>query len=186
VILVLASASPRRRELLADAGVAHRVRPAEIDETFPPGLTPEEVVLLLAERKARRIGTLESDGLVLGADTIVVLEDRILGKPSSLADARATLLQLSGRTHQVMTGVFLLEPATGKHRGMVVVSRVTFREIHAAEIEAYLDSGEPLDKAGSYGIQGGGGAFVKHLDGSFENVVGLPVREVRELLEEWS
>ena len=182
---MLASASPRRRKLLVGADIAHRVRPADVDETCAPDLTAEATVLILAERKARQVACAEADGLVLGADTVVELDGQILGKPASAEDARAMLARLSGRTHRVVTGVSLIEPGSGNHRELVVVSLVTFRPLDAAEIEAYVASGEPLDKAGSYGIQGGGGAFVAHLDGSFSNVVGLPIEELRRLIEEW-
>jgi len=185
-MIVLASASPRRRELLAEAGIDHVVRSADIDEAFDGALSPEDAVLLLAERKVRCVADHSARELVLGADTVVVLDGLILGKPATPADARQMLGRLSGRTHRVLTGVFLLNTRTGAHRGLVVISRVTFRALEPVEIAAYVDTGDPLDKAGAYGIQSGGAAFVAHLDGSYENVVGLPVEEVRGLLEEWT
>lgn len=126
----------------------------------------------------------EQSGLVLGADTIVVLDGEILGKPASEEHARLLLARLSGREHEVVTGVCLLDAATGRARTRAVSSRVRFREIGSEEIGAYVATGEPLDKAGAYGIQGGAAAFVEELVGSRDNVIGLPVDEVREMLAE--
>ncbi len=184
-MIVLASASPRRRSLLAAAGIDHVVRFAEVDESIDGALPAEEAVLGLAERKVRAVADPGVSELVLGADTIVLLDGRTLGKPDTPSHARSMLGRLSGRIHRVLTGVFLLDSRTGEHRGLVVTTHVTVRNLDPLEINAYVDSGEPLDKAGAYGIQGGGGAFVASLEGSYENVVGLPVEEVRKLLEEW-
>lgn len=185
-MIVLASASPRRRRLLTEAGIDHIVRAAQVDESFDSALSPEAVVLLLAERKVRDVAGREPGRIVLGADTVVVLHGSILGKPADAAEARRILGRLSGRTHRVLTGVFLLNSGTGEHRELVATSCVTFRDLVPGEIDAYVESGEPIDKAGAYGIQGAGSAFVVQLEGSYENVVGLPVEEVRRLLEGWS
>jgi septum formation protein len=181
-VLVLASASPRRKALLAEAGIEHRVLPVDVDETPPPGVVPVEVALALAERKALAAATETDDRPLLAADTIVVLDGLILGKPADAADAAAMLRALSGRSHEVITGVCVLPSTREGILLRAVVTAVRFRELDDAEIDAYVASGEPLDKAGSYGIQGGAGKFVAELDGSLSNVIGLPVEEVREML----
>jgi septum formation protein len=182
--LVLASASPRRKALLSDAGIEHRVLSVRVDESPPPGMPPAVVVAVLAERKARAAADRLTGGRVLAADTVVVLGGEMLGKPRSSEEARETLLRLSGREHVVLTGVCLIDAGSGGASTRVVESRVRFRDLSLEEIEEYVDSGEPLDKAGSYGIQGAASAFVAELSGSFENVVGLPVAEVRSMLSE--
>lgn len=183
--LVLASASPRRRELLARLGVDFEVRPVDADETPLPGEAPEPLVRRLALAKARAAA--RPGELALGADTVVAIENQLLGKPADEADARRMLRALSGRTHDVWTGVALFAP--GKEGGTrelahVERTRVTFRELSEAEIVDYVASGEPLDKAGAYAIQGGAAPFVERVDGDYDNVVGLPLATVRQLLAE--
>lgn len=180
--LVLASSSPRRRELLATLGVEFEVRPADADETPRAGETPEPLVLRLALAKARAAA--RPGELVLGADTIVALDDEPLGKPADAAEARAMLARLSGRHHQVWTGVALVErtESGARERALAVVTDVVFRALDPAEIASYVASGEPLDRAGAYAIQGGAAAFVASVDGSWSNVVGLPLGAVRDLL----
>jgi septum formation protein len=180
--LVLASSSPRRRELLATLGVEFEVRPADADETPREGEAPEPLVLRLALAKARAAA--RPGEIVLGADTIVALDGEPLGKPADDAAARAMLARLSGRHHQVWTGVALVERTArgARERALAVVTDVVFRALEPAEIASYVASGEPLDRAGAYAIQGGAAAFVAGVDGSWSNVVGLPVGAVRELL----
>ncbi|MBO2634496.1 septum formation inhibitor Maf [Shewanella algae] len=192
--LILASASPRRRELLAQLALGNpnfgfEILPADIDESHQAGETPQQFVSRLAEEKAAAglalwRGNPEhqegSDTLVLGSDTIVVLGDRILGKPVDKADACAMLKSLSGRSHQVMTAVALTD---GKRtEAALVVTQVYFCDLSDADIQAYVASGEPMDKAGAYGIQGLGGSFVAKIEGSYSAVVGLPMAETRSLL----
>ncbi len=181
--LFLASASPRRRELLAQIGVPFSLLDVSVDETPSPAESPEAYVERIARAKAQaglaRLN--DRDGCVLGADTSVVLDQRILGKPESRADGLAMLAALSGRTHRVMTAVALASRAACEVR--VVVSEVTFRTIAEAEAERYWASGEPLDKAGGYAIQGWGAAFVSQLQGSYSAVVGLPLCETAQLLD---
>jgi septum formation protein len=186
VDLVLASASPRRRALLEAAGILHRILPVTVDETVPAGVDPADHVRRLAERKARAAarGAGAERAVVLGADTEVVLDGEILGKPADAAEARRVLSRLSDREHRVLTGVFLLDVRAGTGRGRVVGTTVTFRRLETAEIEAYVASGEPFDKAGGYGIQGAAAAFVASRDGPLDNVIGLPVAAVRELIGE--
>jgi septum formation protein len=182
--IVLASASPRRADLLRQLGLCFTTRPVDIDETPLPGEEASAYVHRLAREKAvagfARAG--DPDALVLGSDTTVVLDERVLGKPADREHAKAMLGALSGRTHQVMTGVAL----TGQAGTEILVSttEVTFRTLGEREIDAYCASGEPMDKAGGYGIQGRGGAFVSSIIGSYSAVVGLPLDVVASLLEQ--
>jgi septum formation protein len=172
--LVLASASPRRQELLRTARIPFTVRPAEIDESPLPDERPEAYVSRLAEAKAR--AGWRPGELTLGADTVVTLDGLLLGKPTDDADARRMLRTLSGRTHQVLTGLCLYDGT--QTRAAVETTDVEFVEMTDAEIDSYVASGEPLDKAGAYGIQGEASKFIKRVDGCYFNVVGLPVARV--------
>ena len=175
--LVLGSGSPRRRELLALAGLTFEVRVTDVPEEPLDGEEPSEHARRLARDKARAASLVAPHALALGADTIVVLDGEILGKPRDRADAAAMLARLSGRTHEVLTG-FALAAGGNVRTSAVVRTEVDFRVLGAHEIEAYVASGEPLDKAGAYGIQGGAAAFVPAIRGSYTNVVGLPLVEV--------
>ena len=188
--MILASQSPRRRELLADAGFELTVVPADIDETRLPEEKPVDLVLRLSEQKAEAVraaqGDFSSDELLVAADTIVWMGDKALGKPTDAPDATAMLRELSGRTHHVSTGVCALrlspEGRAIARTSFVETTDVTFWELTEAEIAAYVDTGEPQDKAGAYGIQGAGRLLVKSIEGDYSNVVGLPIaRLVREL-----
>ena len=184
--LYLASASPRRRELLTQIGVAFSVKSADIDESVQTGESPEVYVKRLAQAKAQAVlATLtDTDAVVLGADTCVVQEGRILGKPTDFAEAKQMLGALSGCTHQVLTAVALVSAA---HQEVVCVSTsVRFGTLTDAQIAAYWASGEPCDKAGSYGIQGLGAVFVEHIQGSYSAVVGLPLYETCQLLKRFN
>ncbi|MDP9785679.1 Maf family protein [Pseudomonas fluorescens] len=181
--LYLASGSPRRRELLTQIGVPFTAVSADIDETPLAHETPSAYVERLARGKAeagRRALHADVDGCVLGADTAVVLDGRILGKPLDQAEAMTMLLSLSGREHEVLTSIAVLDGQRCESR--VVSSRVRFRSITEQEAAAYWASGEPRDKAGGYGIQGLGAVFVAGLEGSYSAVVGLPLCETAELL----
>lgn len=185
--LYLASGSPRRRELLTQIAVPFLTQIAPIDENALPGESPIAYVERLARGKAQAgLAALAdtADAVVLGADTAVVLDGRILGKPADRDDALATLNALSGRTHQVLTAVALASRERLESR--VVTSQVTFRALNQAEIEAYWASGEPQDKAGCYGIQGLAAVFVSQLQGSYSAVVGLPLCETAALLAEFA
>lgn len=177
--LILASTSPRRREILAALALKFTVSGVEVDERCLESETAEDMVSRLASEKAASVDVTPLDR-VIGADTAVVLGDRILGKPRNRDEAVAMLSSLSGRRHRVLTGVALRGP-----QGVQTAlsnTHVYFREISEAEVQAYWQSGEPRDKAGAYGIQGLGGAFVERLDGSYSGVVGLPVFETAQLL----
>jgi septum formation protein len=184
--LVLASASPRRRELLSRLGLEFEVRPVESDETPRPGERPEALVLRLALAKARAAA--RPGELALGADTVVAADGALLGKPADDEEARCMLSALSDRSHEVWTGVALVEvPAaagTGKlrERARACRTEVVFRVLSESEIDAYVASGEPRDKAGAYAIQGGAASFVARVEGDYTNVVGLPLPLVEELL----
>ncbi|QFT20813.1 Maf-like protein YhdE [Pseudomonas sp. THAF187a] len=181
--LFLASASPRRRELLAQIAVPCVTQIASIDESplpaEPAAVYVERLALEKARAGLRALGE-RADAVVLGADTAVVLDGRILGKPADFAESREMLLSLSGRSHQVMTAVALV--GAGRESSRVVTSEVSFRTLGEAEIEAYWASGEPCDKAGSYGIQGLAAVFVNRVQGSYSAVVGLPLCETAEML----
>lgn len=181
-LLYLASASPRRSALLRQIGVAHAVLVAAVDEAERPGETPEEYVERLALEKARATSRLAHDPTtaVLAADTTVVLDGALLGKPCDRTDALAMLARLSGRTHRVLTAVALI--ARGAEQVRTSASEVRFRDIDADERAAYWETGEPRDKAGAYAIQGYGAVFVAELRGSYSGVMGLPLHETAQLL----
>jgi septum formation protein len=176
--LVLASQSPRRRELLAQLGVALEVRPAHADEAVLPGEAPRDYVLRVARDKARAV----QGDVVLAADTAVVLGGEVLGKPADAGDARRMLRALSGTTHDVLTAVVVRRAAIRLELDALVATRVRFAALSPGEVDWYVATGEPLDKAGAYAIQGAGGAFVLAVEGSVSNVVGLPLAETAALL----
>lgn len=181
--IVLASASPRRRELLAQVGVACVVQPADIDEAPMPGERAGDYVLRVARAKATAVADARGDAAtVLGADTTVVVDNEPLGKPRGPAEARAMLRRLSGRVHEVISAVVVVRGTQISSR--VVTTRVTIRPLDDQEIAVYCATGEPYDKAGGYAIQGRAAAFVAHLEGSYTGVVGLPLFETVELLAE--
>ncbi|MDQ4079411.1 MAG: Maf family protein [Gemmatimonadota bacterium] len=179
--IVLASSSPRRRELLTMIGVAHEVIPANLDESYLPGETPLVHAERLARSKAEAVLRRVPEAIVIGADTIVVIDDEILGKPRDEAHAAAMLRQLSGRTHDVLTAVAV---ARGRRvESSVEVVPVTFRVLRDDEIEAYIATREPMDKAGAYGIQGYGSTIVRRIDGDFFAVMGLSLVRLVTLLD---
>lgn len=181
--LILASASPRRRELLAAAGFAFEVAPADLDETRKAGESPHDYVRRLAIEKATAAAERHPRRLALGADTAVVIGDDVLGKPVDAADATRMLRQLSGRAHDVLTGVAL---ACGSNVAAAVGRTVVWMdELSDADIAAYIATGEPMDKAGAYGIQGWAARFIPRIDGSYGTVVGLPMTVVMALLRAW-
>ena len=185
--LILASASPRRQELLRNAGIAFTVRPANVPEDIFPGETSEIYVRRLALEKARAVFYQYPGDQVLGADTVVVVGDSILGKPVNAADAVCMLRLLSGREHRVITGVCLLTPNSepthsAREDIRVETTRVTMRPLKQEEIEAYVAHGEPMDKAGAYAIQGLASRWIPRIEGCYFNVVGLPIPLVDAML----
>ncbi|MDQ3082435.1 MAG: Maf family protein [Gemmatimonadota bacterium] len=179
---ILASSSPRRRQLLTLVGIAHTVIPADIDELPLPGELPKGHAERLAREKAQTVADAFPNELVIGADTIVVLDDRILGKPRDENHAREMLGELSGRTHTVVTGMACA--LNGEVVSAVETVEVTFRYLTAAEIDAYVSTGEPMDKAGSYGIQGFGATIVKRIDGDYFAVMGLSLVRLVSLMRD--
>jgi septum formation protein len=181
--ILLASASPRRSELLRQVGIDHEICPVDVDESVRPGEAPSAYVLRLAEAKAaalwQRLAAAERR-LVLAADTTVALEGEIFGKPADLAEARAMLGRLSGRTHEVHTAVAVLH--AGGAAARVSSSSVSLRTLTPAEIDWYWRTGEPADKAGGYAVQGRAAAFIRHIAGSYSGIMGLPLYETWELL----
>lgn len=180
--VILASQSPRRRELLGLLHIPFTVKVADIDETMDPNKSPAEEVARLSRMKAAAIGH-NPDDIVIAADTIVVAEGNVLGKPKDEAEAVAMLTMLSGKTHQVMTGMTVLQGE--KIVSHTEITDVCFRALSRQEIESYVASGDPMDKAGSYGIQSGAAPFVEAIHGDYYNVVGLPVCRLSLILKEF-
>ncbi len=183
--IILASNSPRRRELLEQIGLAFTVSPADVDERLLPGEGAEPYALRVALDKARLAAGRAGQGVVIAADTIVVLGDTVLGKPADGRDAERMLTLLSGRMHRVITGLAIIDAATGMTRTASATTSVWFRNLSPAEISSYVASGEPLDKAGAYGIQEKGALLVNKIDGCYFNVVGLPLSLLGDLLREF-
>lgn len=178
--VILASTSPRRKELLQLLEIPFQIASANVDESFDKTLSPAEIVQTLALRKARAVAKDNKTAVVIGADTIVVLKDEILGKPSNSTEAIAMLTNLSGKTHSVYTGVALVQ--NDKQMTFFEKTNVLFWELTTEEINSYVKTGEPFDKAGGYGIQDVGATLVKKINGDYYNVVGLPVSKlVRQL-----
>ena len=180
--VILASSSPRRRELLNLIGIAHDVRPADVDETLLPGELPVPHAERLARAKALKLGEREPSSLVIGADTIVVVDGTVLGKPRDEADAHTMLRTLSGRTHTVVTAV--AAALGGRMFSSVEEVQVTFRDLTDSEISEYIATGEPMDKAGSYGIQGYGATIVRKVDGDYFAVMGLALVRLVTVMEQ--
>jgi septum formation protein len=179
---ILASASPRRSELLKRLGLEFEVIPGDIDETFRATETPQEHVLRLSGEKALVIAHRHPDAWILGADTIVVIAGEVLGKPGSREEARTMLGKLSGREHEVFTGFSIVRQDRGNRISEVVRSSVLFRDITDDEMAWYTATDEPYDKAGAYAVQGLSSRFIRKIDGSYTNVMGLPLDEVTEAL----
>jgi septum formation protein len=180
--LILASASPRRRRLLEQIGLSFSVAAAMIPETFPTGCAPAVGAMRAADEKSKEVARRVPKGLVLGADTIVVCDEMILGKPRGKEDATRMLTSLQGREHRVITGVALRDTVTGKCLLEHEITTVRMRALTAAEIKGYIATGEPFDKAGAYGIQGKGALLVEGIIGCYFNVVGLPLARLAQML----
>lgn len=181
--IVLASSSPRRQELLMQVGIPFRVIPSQFDETASSPMAPGDLVEFLALSKARSVSETVPGSLVIGADTVVTIDGDILGKPRDRADAVAMLQRLSGRSHQVLTGVALVQD--GRQLVGHEVTTVHFRPLSPGEIERYVDSGEPMDKAGAYGIQGRAAVMISSIEGDYFNVVGLPLCRTVQMLTQF-
>ena len=184
--LILASASPRRRRLLLEHGYNFRVIPADVKEIAPPHLSPGEITLFNARSKALAISGNHPRGLVLGVDTVVSFEGEIFGKPDTMDEALAMLQRLNGQAHEVYSGVWLRHAATGKERGFIDITRVHFCRLTEPELRAYLQRIGPLDKAGAYAAQDDHGDLIARVEGSFSNVVGLPMEALARALQEFA
>jgi len=180
--LILASASPRRKELLSMLNIPFVIETSQVEEVMDQNLDSSELVMKLAEEKAIDVYKKFPDAIIIGADTIVTYNDKKLGKPSSKEDAFAMLRMLSGNTHEVFTGVSIVHE--GECTNFFQCTKITFSELSDQEILDYIESKEPMDKAGSYGIQGFGGTFVEKIDGDYFSVVGLPINKVKKKLSE--
>ncbi len=180
--IVLASASPRRRDLIAQLGLSVDILPANIDESIFDGLPPRETALALAKAKAALIARRRPDALVIGADTVVAQGERMFGKPQDPVEARSMLTTLSGAMHSVWTGLAVMDGADGRIESDATETKVFFKSIPEPALAAYIHSPEPYDKAGAYGIQGDAGQFVDHIEGDYFNVVGLPLKALVTLL----
>ena len=183
--IVLASESPRRFELLKMIGLDFKVRPSHAEESYENHLTPIEYTLHNARKKGEVIAKKEPDSIIISADTIVVFRDKILEKPDDEAHAWQILNRLSGATHQVITGFGFILLSQNKYVFDHEITKVTFRKLSQQEIRAYIESGEPFDKAGGYGAQGLGSLLIKHVDGCFFNVVGLPLAKLFTTLDKF-
>lgn len=179
--LILASGSPRRKEILDTMGLSYIVDVSDVDESFSSD--PESMVLELSRRKAVSVAQKHDDSIILAADTLVFCEE-VLGKPKNAEHAKDMLLRLSGNWHDVYTGVTIIDTYTGRTLSRADITRVHFISLSEDEIDAYIASKEPMDKAGAYGIQGMGGMFIDRIEGSYSNVVGLPMALVRSMLLE--
>jgi septum formation protein len=182
---ILASASPRRAELLRQLKLDFEIVPSDAKEVFDENLSPLELCQLNAHRKARAVAKKDPDALVLGADTLVFLDHQVFGKPRDLAGAKKMLLQLQGRTHQVVTGVSLIYLRKHQEKIFAVSTDVVFRSLAPEQIDEYLAKINPLDKAGAYAIQENGEMIVSEISGSFSNVMGLPIEKVQSELAAW-
>ncbi len=183
--IILASGSPRRKELLGQIGLPFRVVVSGADETVEEGLSPEFLVQSLSLLKAADVaGTQEKTALVIGADTVVALDGEILTKPENEEDAKNMLRRLSAKSHSVFTGVTVFRVRDGKSVSITEETKVYFKPLTEKEIEAYVRTKEPMDKAGAYGVQGLGGLFVEKIEGDYYNVVGLPIARLGRLLQE--
>jgi septum formation protein len=180
--LILASSSPRRRYLLEQIGLTFSVISSTLDERTVPATPPENHVRMLAEAKAMEVAELHPKSWVIAGDTLVLIGDEVLGKPDTQARARQMLNALSGKTHRVLTGYCICCKASGHSFSETVETKVTFKPLRETEIDWYLSTDEPFDKAGAYAVQGLGSFLVKRIEGSYTNVVGLPVCEVMEYL----
>jgi septum formation protein len=184
--IILASRSPRRKALLEGLGLTFDICPSEVEERVKEGESPKEHTMRLASEKAEKAALARGEGLIIGADTVVVINGTILGKPENLGEAKKMLKRLSGRTHTVVTAFCVLDTLSGEKITKAVESRVKIKEMTDKEIDDYLETGEPLDKAGAYAIQGIGKFIVESVKGSYTNVVGLPTEVLEEVLKEFN
>ncbi len=180
--IILASGSPRRKELLTAAGIKFDIDVSDYEEDMTLDLSPHELAKYLSKGKASTVAERHKDAVIVAADTFVVLKGEILGKPHTKEKAKEMLKKLSGQTHSIVTGFTIIDTATGKTISEAHESKLYFREILLEEINEYVASGEPLDKAGAYAVQGGGGKFVEKIEGDYSNIIGIPMKAFLEKL----
>jgi septum formation protein len=183
--IILASASPRRKELLDKIGLVFKVDPSDYPEDLVSHMKPEELVINISQNKARAVASKYPDAIIIAADTIGVIGKQVLGKPHTGPDAIATLKLLSGRSHRVITGITVLDSKSGKIFSRTVQTRVYFKKLTDSEVRRYVATGEPLDKAGAYAIQGLGSLLVEKINGDYYNVMGLPLNALSQILKEF-
>jgi septum formation protein len=183
--IILASASPRRREILKKAGFKFRVDVSDYEEDLSLKLAPHDLARFLSSEKAREVAVKHKDAVVIAADTFILFKKNILGKPHTKTEAKRMLSMLSNKTHSVITGFTVIDTATGKKISRSVETKVTFKKLAPKEIDSYIASGEPLDKAGAYAIQGLGALLVKKVDGDYLNVIGLPLAALADCLKKF-
>ncbi|MDO8715632.1 MAG: Maf family protein [Dehalococcoidales bacterium] len=183
--IILASSSPRRKELLEKIGLKFEVEPGDCEEIVDTDLEPHEMVRKLSREKAEAVARKHNNGVIIAADTVVLMDGKILGKPKSPTEAKNMLRALSGKSHVVITGFTIIDESQRRILSKAVETKVSIRELNPAEIDAYVKSGEPLDKAGGYGIQGLGSVIVEKIEGDYFNVVGLPLSALAESLKEF-
>jgi septum formation protein len=183
--IILASASPRRKELLQKIGLKFEVDASNCAEEIDPALKPDEIARRISVAKTKSVAARHQDAVVIAADTIGVIGKKLLGKPHTAVEARKMLAQISGKSHEVITGFTVLDTATNKIVSGAVSTRVYIKKLTPQEIDAYVATGEPLDKAGAYGIQGLGAVIVEKIEGDYYNVVGLPLSALAEVLREF-
>ena len=181
---ILASQSPRRAQLLRQLGIEFDTIPSNVDESLIPRVKPVAYVKKLASMKAKAVAKKVKEGIIISADTMVVLDGKLIGKPKDMSDASATIRSLSGKVHLVVSGVCIMDKSTGKTKTTATTTRVKFRELSDDLIKWYLGTGEPLGKAGSYGIQGKGAILIEWIKGDYSNVVGLPLVTFAKMLED--
>lgn len=183
--IILASASPRRREILKKTGLTFRVDPGAYDEETRPGLSPRALARSLSAAKAEAVAAKYRNAIIIAADTFIVCQKKILGKPHSAGEAKGMLTALNGRSHSVITGFTIMDTGTNKRISRSVETRVFFKKMSKEEIESYVRTGEPLDKAGAYAIQGLGAALVRKIEGDYFNVMGLPLSGLLNALKKF-
>lgn len=182
--IILASGSPRRKQILEQVGLNFTVEVSDYEEKSIPGVSPSEFVETLSLEKANVVAKNHNDAIIIGADTIVVLDNQILGKPKTKQDAREILKKLSGNTHSVFTGFTIIDTVNKRTITNHVETKIRFKNLSEEEILAYIETGEPMDKAGAYGVQDKGALFVEHIEGDYSSVMGLPIVKIFEILKE--
>lgn len=182
--IILASGSPRRKQILEQGGLNFTVEVSDYEEKSIPGVVPSEFVETLSLEKAKAVAKNHNDAIIIGADTIVVLDNQILGKPKTKEDAREMLKKLSGNTHSVFTGFTVIDTVNKRTITNHVETRIRFKNLSEEEISGYVETGEPMDKAGAYGVQDRGALFVEYIEGDYSSVMGLPILKIFEILKE--